>query len=379
VLRFWRLFRLSLFVFVFLALGAYLAVTTPWARIFGSAPDYSALLRNGDLIVAAIYRYRAATNLWPEYLDDLVPRELPAAPAMKWFYTITRDGPSLAIDIDNSHTHLGYSFDATSPAWRLFGNDTPRTLRTDIGSPTTHPALAPESERTANELAELDRRIQREPTLIDHRRDKAALLKSLNRLPEARTTIEQAATDFPDNVWPKLAAAAIDPTPDAITHFAQWTTAHPSLTHDYYLALLYRQTNDTDHALATITHAATQPLELNPDDPNILPFYLWDMTRYALQQKQFALVLQLTNAWQKASLAHTIEENSYLPLRAAANLALSNNDAAQNDLSLLDSLKTKTWAQNLPALQSAITINNRSFTYDPGPTPAPFDIFPLPQ
>ncbi|HUO09651.1 MAG TPA: hypothetical protein VM008_15180 [Phycisphaerae bacterium] len=379
MLRFWRLFRLSLFVFVFLALGVYLAATTPWARIFGPAPDYTTLLHNGDPIVTAIYRYRAATNLWPEYLDDLVPRELPAAPAMKWFYTITRDGPSLAIDVDNTHTHLGYSFDTTSPEWRLFGSDTPRTLRSDINSPATHPALPSDSERIINELAELDRRIQREPTLIEHRRDKAALLKSLNRLPEARQTIEQAATDFPDNVWPKLATVALDPTPDAIAHFAHWTTDHPSLTHDYYLALLYRQTHDTDRALTTITEAATLPVELNPDDPNILAFYLWDMTRYALQQKQFTLVLQLTNAWQKASLAHTIEENSYLPLRAAANLALGNQQSAQSDLSLLDSLKTKTWAQNLPALQSAVAANNRSFLYDPGPTPAPFEIFPLPQ
>ena len=379
VLRFWRYFRVGLLLFVFVGLGFYLLLTTRWSRIFGPAPDYAAIVKEGDPAVAAIYRFRANTRLWPEYIDDLIPDYLARPLPAKWYYTVTAEGPSLATSITDPHTHVGYLFDAAHPEWRVFGGEDLRTLRSDVASATTLPALPSEQDRIAHELAELDRRIAREPTLIEHRRDKAAVLVSLKRLPEARDVIDRAAADFPDNFWPRLAIAGLDPTPDAIAHFAQWTTDHPSFTHDYYLALLYRQTNDAAHALATITHAVTQPIEVNPDDPNILPFYLWDMTRYTLQKNQFALVLELTNAWQKASLAHTIEENAHLPLRAAANLALGNTEAAKSDLTLLDSLKTPTWAQNISALQTAVSTNNRSFTYNPGSKPPPFDIFPLPQ
>ncbi|MGN6367168.1 MAG: tetratricopeptide repeat protein [Phycisphaerae bacterium] len=379
MLPFWRTFRLALFLFVFVVLGIYLGFTTPWRRLFGPRPDFAALLRSGDPLVAAIYRFHADTALWPEYLDDLAPKYLPASPPATWYFTLTPDGPSLATTVDADQTHVGYTFDLHHPAWRVFGYESPRTLRDDTASPTTHPAPPPENVRTENELAELDRRITREPRLLEHRRDKASLLLSLHRTDDARQVLQQAAADFPDAAWPRLALAAIDPTPDAIAAFAAWNTDHPAFTHDYDLFLLYRRTHDDPHALAAIHHALTLPIELAPDDTHILPFYLFDMARYALAHKQYALVLQITNAWQKQSAAHRIEENSYLPLRAAAELALGHPADAQKDLALLDTLKTPTWASNLHALQQAVDRGDTRFAYDPGNSPSPFDIFPLPQ
>ena len=63
----------------------------------------------------------------------------------------------------------------------------------------------------------------------------------------------------------------------------------------------------------------------------------------------------------------------------AAHLVLGNKEKAQADLAMLDTLKTRTWAQNIPALQTAVAANDRSFTYDPSDSPPPFDIFPPPQ
>ncbi len=226
---------------------------------------------------------------------------------------------------------------------------------------------------------ELDRRTAREPGLMEHRRGKAALLRSLHRMTEARGELERAAHDFPDDAWPRLALAALDPTQDGVGAFANWDAEHPSFTHSYYLSLLYRMVHDDDHALAAMEHAMTLPIEIGADDTHILAFYLSDMARYALARKQWALVLQITNAWQKESAAHHIEENSYLPLRAAAELALGDRSAAERDLAMLDTLKTPTWAQHVDALKTAVANDDHTFVYDPGSTPPPFDIFPLPQ
>jgi hypothetical protein len=120
-------------------------------------------------------------------------------------------------------------------------------------------------------------------------------------------------------------------------------------------------------------------VELGPEDTDILPFYLFDMARYALRQKQYRLVVQIADAWQKESAAHRIEEDSYLPLRAAGELALGDPTAAKKDIAMVETLKTPTWARNLDGLQQAVDRGDQHFDYDPGDSPATFDIFPLPQ
>jgi hypothetical protein len=378
VLAFWRHFRLGLFVVVFVALGIYLGFTTPWRRVFGPAPDYAAVVRDGDPLVAAIYRFRAENGLWPEYLDDLVPHYVVAPPKPTWYFTV-EGGASLATTVDADQTHVGYGFEAKHPGWRIFGNDGIRSLRDDTGAAATHPAAASLLERTANELAEMDQRITREPAIIEHRRSKAAVLVSLHRTTEAREVIERAARDFPDDVWPQLARAALDPTPGAVAAFAKWNAERPRFTHDYYLSLLYRMVNDDGDAVAAMERAMTLSIEIGSDDTHILAFYLFDMARFALARKQYPLVLQITNAWQKESMAHRVEENSYLPLRAAAELALGDRAAAEKDLAMLETLKTRTWAQQIDALKTAVAGDERKFAYDPGRAPPPFDVFPLPQ
>ena len=378
MLGFWRTFRLGLFVVVFIALGIYLGFTTPWRHLFGRAPDEAAAMRSGDSLVAAIYRYRAETELWPEYLDELVPKYLPALPAPTWYFVATRrGGASLATTVDAEQTHVGYAFDA--PGWREFGNDGTRLLRDDTGAAATHPAAPVEEVRGENELMELDRRIAREPTLMEHRRDKAAVLVALHRTEEARGVIERAKQDFPSDAWPRLALAALDPTAEAVAAFALWDVDHPSFTHDYYVSLLYRRAHDDGEATAAMERALKTPIELAADDTHILAFYLFDMARYALRQKQFALVVTITNSWQKESEGHRVEENSYLPLRAAAELATGDRAAAQRDLAMLETLKTRTWAQHVEELKGAVAKDERGFAYDPGEAPGEYDVFPLPE
>ena len=158
--RFWWWFRVGLLSVIFMGLGVYLVSTSPWGRWFGRAPDYNAMMAEGDGIVAAIERFKAERGLWPEYLDDLAPDYLKAPPGREWFYELTpvmEPGgevkargtraaggatkeelvpslPSLSRHADgrNARAHVGYDFDPKNPSWRLFGDvpaDEERVLR----------------------------------------------------------------------------------------------------------------------------------------------------------------------------------------------------------------------------------------------------------
>ncbi len=284
----------------------------------------------------------------------------------------------MAISTGERRTHVGYDFDPQNPRWQVFGETDNRFL-TSAPPPSTLPSRLSTEEQLARELHELDRRIAREPALLEHRRAKASLLQSLGRLEESRATIQAAAVALPQNFWPPLALAALDATPAAREHFAAWSTANPSFTHQYYLSLLDRQIHDDASALHSVEKSLDFPIEVSPDDPNILAFYLWDMTRYALAQKEFPLVLRLSDAWQRADTTHQLDEKSYLPLRAAALLAMHDQLGAQTALAVLHRANATTWAQNIPNLDAAVTRADFSYTYDPGASPSRYSIFALPN
>ncbi len=345
--RFWRSIRLGFLILVFFALTLFLVATTPWRRWFGSPPTYAALLAEGRPLIAAIYRFRTENNLWPEYLDDLVPRYLPKPPAPIWYYVTTPDGPALSTPTGERRTHVGYDFDPIHPHWQVFGEVDNRVLPTSENDPPP-PSPLSSQQSLANELRELDRRIAHEPMLLEHYRAKASVLRAAARDDEARATIHTAETSLPQNFWPSLAWAAMNPSRESVNVFAAWVAAHPSFTHQYYLAILEQQSHDAPAALAAIQKSLDYPIEVAPDDPNVLAFYFWDMTRYAFAQQNFPLALRLTDIWQNANTDHRADEKSNLPLRAAALLAIGDAKAAAALLAAFDAQKPPCWAKISP-------------------------------
>jgi tetratricopeptide (TPR) repeat protein len=268
----WRYFRFTVLAVAFVLLAVYLFAFTPWREKLGWLPTYQSTLDAGDPIVNALYHYRADHALWPEYLDDLAPAYLPTRPAPTWNYLLTNDGPSLATPTSQTRTTIGYDFDART--WRVAGLFDNRTLR-----PGPAPATLPASDRLAAALAELDRRIAREPDLIDHRQQKAALLRAAQRWADAEQTLKDALAANPAHYWPPLALAALHlpdtppttapattPAPD-FADLAAFTRAHPAFTHTYSLALAHRLAGDTSTAITLLHDALAQPPEVPPDEP----------------------------------------------------------------------------------------------------------------
>jgi hypothetical protein len=258
----------------------------------------------------------------------------------------------------------------------------------------------------ANELAELNRRINREPGEVEHWRGKAGLLMALGRVPETREVVVAAQSALPGSYWPRMALAALDigiPTvepektksgskevtpsttqaaklPASVTAFSDWVGGQPSLTRYYYLSVLYRLANQEDPAAQAMAQAVAQPLEISADDPNIGAYYMWDMARWALARKRWELAVQICDAWGAAAKDHHVVEESYRPIRAAAELAMGAVASAQTDLAAIG--EKPLWAKNLDGpdgLREAVAKGDRGFRYKPGDSPREFRVFPVPE
>lgn len=414
--RYWWWIRLGLFCVVFVGLGVYLFSTTPWRRWMGLAPDYTPLLERGNRIVDAVYGFRAAHGLWPQYLEDMVPDllepdVLDPMPASlgggRWFYDLTpvaddtapsgvRILPSLSTRLpEHARSHVGYDFDPRDPAWQFFGNA--QGSRVPYRPADVPLRSAPELLPAA--VAEMDRRITREPGEVEHRRTKAGLLMAADRPSEARDVVARAATDFPNSCWPRLAAAVLDleppasapgppapaatapAAPPAVQAFAEWVERRPSFTRWFYRSHLERLAGRPDAAAAAIAQSLKFPVEVAPDDPNTAAYYLWDMTRWALESKRWPLVVELADAWQLAHQDRTVADISYLPLRAAARLATGNVAAAKADMASFDDAPPprRAWAKDVDGLRAAVDRGDSAYRYSPGKLPAPFEVFPRPE
>lgn len=331
----------------------------------------------------------------------------PQAPALDWYYTVTpgseSGGPSLARNksTDKYRTHIGFDFDPKTPSWRVFGDLENRILKT-LAPAATMSTTLPAATIQANALAEFDRRIHRERTLIDHWRDKISYLRRLGRLPEARAIAAQALQEFPTHYWPRMALAALwldefaaatvaATFPDVTHDFAVWVADNPTYTHYYYLAILQRLAHNDPAALAALQQMTKLPMQRAPEDSGALAYYAWDATRLALRQEQWDLAIALCDQWQAAAQADKTDELSYLPLRAAARLARNKPgdlDQALTDLDNLAATKLTCWAsgiysENLPALRAAIKARNPAFRFNPAPpgstAPGEFHVFSTPQ
>ncbi len=387
----WRNFRYAVLLGGFVLLGAYLFMTTPWHEYIYGKPTYSEVIVEGQPIVDALYRFKTERGLWPQYIEDLFPDYLPQRPDTAWYYTLTPQGPSLAKarSTDKRRTHIGYDFDPRSPTWRAFGDSDNRVLQT-LPPPATSTSAPSSEQRLANSLAELDRRIVREPGDMDHWRHKVSILRKAGRIPEAQTVIQEALTRYPANFWPRLALAALQfetfnnttsPTtfPDVTSEFDQWTKDNPSYSHSFYLSVLHRLANNDPAALATLEKMPALPMQLLAGDDQSLDYYAWDASRFALAQQRWDLVVALCDQWQKTVEDGNAKQYSFLPIRAAARLALGDFDKAQADVDRLRAENVNTWSKNEPALEAAIKAKDKTFRYPPGPLPAPYSVFAQPE
>lgn len=125
-------------------------------------------------LVEAVYRYRNDRGLWPQYLDDLVPEYADDTGPTEWRYFWSKyaadSAPTLHLD-GPYHMSLTYHFPFVALAGKTEGWECSfegDRLPVAVVQTIPEPPRMPRGERITRILAELERRVQREPDVQVH-------------------------------------------------------------------------------------------------------------------------------------------------------------------------------------------------------------------
>jgi tetratricopeptide (TPR) repeat protein len=339
-----------------------LVVLLPIVIIYG-CPIWTA--RRHLSIAQAICNYRARNGVLPDSLEELVPEHLAVLPP-HWpgLYQIGK----LYIPGNLPHTWIFYSFREGEAGWISTGDFGVGRLPVPIVAPTVQSVSGDDMVRAR--LATYDRRIESQPHEFRHRVAKIAYLLSLQRSQDAYLECRAAAEALPHYWRVHMGQATLAPANEASAaeiRFCSWVKEHPAFIHYWYLARYYRDSGRSRDALEALRQAVKHPLQdVDEDEPLVPTAIAFDAARYACQQKEPTLVLDIVKRWSWPQGAYSNPGNDLPAFRAAAELALGQFDEAKKDVAKVNPMRMAIWAQNLDKLESAIDRKDTSFVYDPG-------------
>jgi hypothetical protein len=193
-------------------------------------------------------------------------------------------------------------------------------------------------------------------------------LRSIHRDDEVLVAYKAAAEAMPEWWKPRLALAMFGDEASR-SHgkisFAAWVREHPAFIHWCYLSRLYRETAQDAEALDALRQAVKYPLEsVDVDECWVPQAFAFDAATFACRQKQYDLVLEITEIWSKPRGVYNYFNDNIYAFRAAAELAQGRFAAAKADAG---KATRSLGARNIDALQRAAATENRSFRYDADP------------
>jgi hypothetical protein len=306
-------------------------------------------------VVQAICDYRAENGMLPYSLDDLVPQ----------FLDEVHENHRLRWELRRLFVSHGllYRFDKDNEGW---------------ASNVTLPKVTPTCPVRCGDalvqarLAEYDRRIAKSPTNTDHYIDKIAYLISIKRRTEARAACKAAAVAFPESWRPLMGLAALAEPTDvakAEAELRSFLERHPAFIRYWCLSRYYRDVGRHSDAIGALRLAVKQPLQSIEDESVFVPnAYAFDAAKYAYQQHEYELVIEITNVWSSPHGVYSNPGDDFYVFRAAAELALGHLDKARKDIDFVcnNHRGSAMWAGNLQELQRAVAAGDRSFVYNPG-------------
>jgi hypothetical protein len=304
-------------------------------------------------LVQAIVDYRAENGMLPYSLEDLVPtylNEVPTGQVVRW--------------LQNTVWYKHH------PLYRFGKNEGWEGLGLPVVEPT-RPVKSGDALIRAR-LAEYDRRIASAPANAEHYSDRIAYLLILGRRADALETCRAAARALPDHWRPRLGLAALADPSDvagAEQECHDWLERHPAFIRYWYLARYYRDRNRHADAVSALRLAANYPLEALDDGSRFVPTaYAFDAAKYAYEQREYELVLDLTRAWSQPRGVYSNPGDDLHAFRAASELALGRVDEARQSVAFVwpKYRQGGLWAGNLEALHRAVIMGDRTFVYDPG-------------
>jgi tetratricopeptide (TPR) repeat protein len=335
----------------------------------------------GKPLVQAVYAYRSVTGLYPAMLDDLVPDYIAVIPN-DWQYTPPSGGRPPRLQLHGAfHSYLNYYFarpsnSKLSPSvwpegWEYNQEGTLHFQGSDKFPAT--PFQKANGELIALRLHELRRRVDVAKSESDLLHAYTRLISELVRvgqLDEAGNTCRQCLSRL-EARWCLMALAELDlrcGQTAGLDGFVAWTRQSPSFPRYFVIAQLYRQHGKVPEALAALSEGLEHTLDGTNDDETYGPESdCYQSALFAYRSGRHDLALAICDKWEQYVQARGYGEESYHALRAASFLATGRQPEAKLEIAraVLMYREHRTWADNLPALDSAIQSGDRSFVYDP--------------
>jgi tetratricopeptide (TPR) repeat protein len=306
-----------------LLLHAYMAVLLYW-------PGYGNLVKmEGNPIVESMYRYKNENGIWPQYLNDLVPKYLKTVPDKHWIYSSTLTCPAYPyIYYAGSKVplRLGYSFENQDSYWSISARESGRQL--GIKPQFTKAALNPEQVKQ-NMSVELHKRIAREPNEIAHYKILLSLLFKNGQYQDVVAESESGIRTMHENCWLRVAQAL------ALSRLGnenggnileEWVKNNPSFFNYYHLAYYWRTRNNSEKALEALKNAA----KYEPTTPSYTRYMHWfygkEAAYYAYCHQAYDIAMNLNNLVEHLPRAY--DEEGYA-MHAAISLKTADFNTAQ--------------------------------------------------
>lgn len=366
---------LGVLVLGWLGMGSAGFFMTPWLSAAASRKAES-----GASILAAIYRYRGATGLFPMQLEDLVPGQLDAATIAGWDLSWAPYVWSLTTTATAGGGWVVVRFTSHEarepvPRWEYQVNrDTGGSLDVTVDIAT----LIREggSASIANAVDEFERRIREcnpaklWPGLAEHYKGLVTLQMDSGLWRDAVGNCLAMRRSGLEPWWSEQALARarhmLGDSELARTELVRWIEAAPSFHAYTFLASFHRAGGDREKALLALGLAADHGLG-NGDSNYVAAAYAYDAAVYAYSEGEFELVVRICDRWQAFFRSAGYDESCPRHIRAAANLAMGNLVASRVDAAVV-TVGRATWAGDPTELFGATGAGNTAWraTFDPG-------------
>jgi hypothetical protein len=344
-----------------------------------AVPD---VVREGDALVEAIYRFRSRTGLWPMSLSEL--GELPLSPRQQlaWEYGWRPSGYWNLQTCRHTPDFAGRFLHTADKGGRWIpcagSKDLQLSRFPQLNDPVVdRDCVAPVTEKV------LRQRIATEPHRPMHHQALVLLLYRLNKRTEALAACRASYKECSEHWWNQLMLAKLEHE----LHLEQqagtdqrllaWARSYNNVPHFVLIAQHYLESGNREEAFRLLRHAATLPvqdIDVIPSTGEVLgkggTSYLWQAAGIAYRERQYDLLLAVCDHWEQCVKERNYSDHSYLVFRAAGLLAQEKYEAAAAAYNeALTNTGPHMWSNNLDSLQQALTDKNPSFRYYPGDYP----------
>jgi hypothetical protein len=272
-----------------------------------------AIAESAKPILDAVYRFDHQNGLWPNDLDELVPKYVKEEQVAGWRYNTHHDGYWTLINYAGyPHTAVQFRYlKDKGGQWEVSWGEGQAELKVPY-TPLPLEKL-PAEEINKHLLATISKRIERHPGQIIHHKGLITVLADRGLYAEARQACRKCLAIWPDLWWPNITLAILDirlgPAADGEKRLRAWVDQHKDFVHAYFLAHYYHAAGEAEKSFAALRRATELPITHDWDksgEKETGEILIWSNEVYlryaailAYQGQQTDLCLAVCNRWEK--------------------------------------------------------------------------------